>query len=336
MSKKDSEKKFVFKQTLFSGFKEFAAISGSGSERQQRVKEKLRAEHLLLSDVADAFYLLAEQQEDLRALRKIKASLARRLDELEGRARLGRSRRSEIVNTRAQAYGVEAEIELVKNREALSRQLLEFLIGGSVHKIDYGDKPFAELKPVDYYLSRAAMRPDVQAQEESWRVAEKKFAAANGDFFPTITAEGNYYAQRTTSLKNSKWDAQLKVDLPIFKGTETIGAVNEAGAKARQARLQFTRAKRSAALDIRDSYVNFRTAEARARALKKALYAARENCRLQKEDYQLNLVNNLDVLQAIQAMQDSNRNFIHAFYETKRRYWQLRAASGDPGKEGLS
>ena len=45
------ERKFVFSQPLFSGFKEFAAIAGSRSERTQRRHEQARAQHLLHTDV---------------------------------------------------------------------------------------------------------------------------------------------------------------------------------------------------------------------------------------------------------------------------------------------
>ena len=67
---------------------------------------------------------------------------------------------------------------------------------------------------------------------------------------------------------------------------------------------------------------------ARTAALQEALNAAAENYRLQAEDYKLNLVSNLDVLQALQTLQDARREFIHVQHETKRLYWQLQVATG--------
>ena len=50
---------------------------------------------------------------------------------------------------------------------------------------------------------------------------------------------------------------------------------------------------------------------------------------LQRKDYERSLVNNLDVLAAIQMLQDTERNYIHAVYEAKRLYWQLKVAIGE-------
>ncbi len=69
------ERKFVFTQPLFLGFKEFAAMAGTRAERRQRVAEKSRAEHLLLVDVADAVHLLLQQRQDLSALETIRTAL---------------------------------------------------------------------------------------------------------------------------------------------------------------------------------------------------------------------------------------------------------------------
>ena len=113
------ERKFVFSQPLFSGFKEFAAMAGTRAERRQRVAEKARAEHLLFVDVANAFHLLLEQRQDLNTLETIRAALIERLDELKVREQLGRSRPSEVVSAEAQLRRVEAEMELVKSRETV-------------------------------------------------------------------------------------------------------------------------------------------------------------------------------------------------------------------------
>lgn len=332
-----TDRKFVFTQTLFSGFKEFAGISGSKFEHKQHTYEKARAEQLLFSDVADAFYLFKEEREDLAILATIQSILKNRIQELLARVELGRSRRSEVVNTQAQLYQVEAEIELVKSQEALARQLLEFLIGKPLKDVDDSntDNIFsAILKPESDYMANAEARPDVLASQMAWNVAKKMVVIARSGYFPTITAENDYYTHRDTPPTDMEWNAQLKISVPIFDGLETYGEVKEARAKAKEGELQYMRDKRSAVWDIRNAYVSLRASLARSESLKKALDAFEMNYTLQKEDYQLNLVNNLDVLTAIKSLEDSRRNYINAFYETKRFYWQLRVANGEIDHEG--
>ena len=121
----------------------------------------------------------------------------------------------------------------------------------------------------------------------------------------------------------------LKVDVPLFQGGKTVGAVKSAASRARQAKLRFERAAREAALDIRNAYAKLKTTMDRTLALEQALAAAEDNYRLQVEDYRLNLVSNLDVLQALQELQDARRDVISARHEANRLYWQLRVASGE-------
>ena len=323
------QRNFVFTQTLFSGFKEFAGMKGAKLERQQRENELLRARQLLFTDVSGAFYLLIEERKDLEALQRTLAALAGRIEELQARAKLGRSRRSEVVNTQALLYGVQAELESVKAQEAVARQLLEFLTGRPIGEIADSSNAMSPLNPEDFYTSRVAGRPDVQAAAQAAGVAQKQVDIARAGFFPTVSLLGNYYTERNTAPRESRWDAGLSVDVPIFEGGLTYGQYKQAQAQAREAQLRSNLAQRSALQDIRNAYVLYQTDVAAYKTQRKARAASELNFYLQKQDYRYSLVNNLDVLSAIQSLEDTRRNYFHALYEAKRQYWQLRVAAGE-------
>ena len=323
------ERKFTLTQPLFSGFKEFAAMGGSRAERRERTLEKARAEQLLFVDVSDAFYLLREQREDLGTLERIRATLIGRIDELEERQRIGRSRPSEVVSVEAQLRRTEAEMELVRNQETTARQLLEFLTG--LPRVDAVVDPAPALPPLateEAYLQQADARPDVRAAEEAWRVTKAGVGVARAGFWPTLDLENNYYTKRVGNARDIDWDVLLTVDVPLFQGGKTVGAVHEASSLSRQSKLRFDETKRKATLDIRDTYATLRGTIDQHLALERALAAAEENYRLEVQDYRLNLVNNLEVLQALEALQEARRDVIHTTYDAKRKYGQLLAATG--------
>ncbi|MBI3996830.1 MAG: TolC family protein [Candidatus Omnitrophica bacterium] len=323
------ERKFTFSQPLFAGFKEFAAMAGSRAERRERVFQKARAEQLLLVDVADAFYLVLEEQEDLSALETTRMAWLQRVDELKQREQLGRSRRSEVVSAEAQLRRTEAEIERIRGETATAGQLLEFLTGRSpLGPLDEMDATLPELESQEHYVAQAGARADVRAAEEAWRVARREVNVAQAKFFPTVDLDANYYTKRAGVAADVDWDATVTVDVPLFQGGQATGALREATSKARQAKLTFERTQREAVLDIQDLSTRLQAAVARSAALKRALDAAEENYRLQVEDDRLHLVNNLDVLLSLQLLQDAQREFVHARAETKRFFWQLRAATG--------
>ncbi len=333
---KSSGRAFNMTETLFSGFKAFAAIQGSTYEKDQRIQEKIRAEQLLFVDVSNSFYLLLEKRDDLKALYRVKKALISRIEELEAREKLGRSRTSEVVNAKVQLYNTIALIENVKNQEVVARQLLEFLVGGPVGELDDVYSLPYNLQPEEFYVAKSEQRPDIKAAKYAWELSKKNIVVVESDFLPTVSLDSNAYTNRSGSYKGIDWDVMLAVKVPIFEGTEVIGKSKEARLQAHESELTYQRTKRHAPYDIRESYTSLNTAITVARELKNALDAARENFMLQKKDYELSLVSNLEVLTAIQLLRDAERNYIHALYEAKRLYWQLRVSVGDNVKESLN
>lgn len=325
---KSSVRAFNVKQTLFSGFKALAALRGVGQEKKQRTKEKERAEQLLLADVANSYYLLMEVREDIIAREKIRIALRDRVLELRDRERLGRSKPSEVVNAKAQLYSVEADIEVARSQEVIARQLLEFLIGGPAGQLkDTRELPPA-LMPESYYVAMADGRPDVQATKFGWEYYKSAARVQDSYFLPTVDVNGNYYTQRTAFDKGVDWDVTLSVNVPLFDGGLTLGKSQEAWLQADQARLDYHRTRRKAPYDIMDAYTRLRSAMAVHEARHKQYATAKLNYYLQRRDYQRSLVSNLDVLASIQTLQNAQREYIHALYEAKRQYWNLRVAVG--------
>jgi outer membrane protein len=287
-------------------------------------------------DVANAFYLVIQTREDQKALARIRGALTDRVKELRARERLGRSRPSEVVNAKAQLYTVESTIQVVRNQETLSRQLLEFLVGQPVRDlVDPYEVPEA-LDPVECYTMRSDYRPDVQAAKYAWLVAREEYRMVDSDFLPSVNFEANGYTQRTGFYKGVDWDVKLKVDVPIFDGAYTLGRSKQYALMADRKDLEFKRLRRRAPYDIKDAYASLKTALEIHESLRKAYTTAKLNYRLQRKDYSRSLVSNLDVLAAIQTLQDAQRNYIQALYEAKRLYWRLRVAVGEGITERLN
>ena len=324
------ERKFVVTQPLFAGFKEFAAMAGSQAERRQRKQQRVLAELLLLTDVADAFYVLRQQREDLGALDISRAALMERLEELTGRERLGRSRTSEVVSAEAQLHQTESEIAHIRGQETTARQLLEFLTGVSqIDALSDPDPLPALLEEEAAYIAKADRRPDVHIAEDALQIARQQARIAQSRFYPTVSAESNYYTKRVGASAGVDWDALLKIDVPLFQGGQALGAAKEASAQVRIAKLSLAQVRRQAELEIRETYRTLEAALARVHLLTRALAASEETYRLEVEDYRVHLVNHLEVLQALQALQEARRQLIRARSEAKQLSWHLRAAIGE-------
>ena len=324
----EPESKFTFSQPLFSGFKEFAAMAASRAEGRQFRQEESRARQLLLVDVADAFYLYGFYQGHLELTQGIIQALENRTEELKKRVELGRSRQSELAGARSRLRRAEAQVEQTRADLGVARALLEFLTGKEVDSIrddlDVSMTPKTKEELAFYALGRA----DVLAGREALTAARKKVGVAQAGYWPSISVEGNSYTQKTA--KNpSDWDVTLKMSVPIFQGTQTLGEVHEASALAAEAELESSETTRRALMEIRQAYVQWESSYNRVAALKKAVDAAEENYQLQSSDYRVSMVNNLDVLQALAELEDVRRDYIGAVTDMKRFYWNFKVKTGD-------
>ena len=334
------ENKFIFSQPLFSGFKDFAGMGANRAERRQRTQQMRRAQQLLFTDVSDAFYLFLSYQEDILALETTQGALSERIEELKRREDLGRSRPSEVASAEVLLNRNEAEIELVRAQREVSGQLLEFLTGQKIEKVQDSEDEFRHSEErsdeeshqeeiLRFAQNDASSRADVLAAKEAWTAAQKKITVARAGWWPIAGLDGNYYTKRVGNSSDVTWDFTFKVDVPIFDGGETFGAVREAQSLASQAQLSLQETQRNAVLEIRNAATRFQTALKRRDALKRALEAAEKNYQMQKEDYQKSLVNNLDVLDSLRDLQSVRRDYISARFDAKRMYWSLKVAAGE-------
>lgn len=328
------EAKFTFSQPLFSGFKEFAAMAGSKAEERQRRQEDLRARQLLFTDVADAFYYYDLYQEQLRSTQSIVQALSDRMAELQKRVDLGRSRTSELASAESRLRKAEADVEQTKSDMTVARELLEFLTGTALEAIQDEASPVFAVKTEQELAGYAGQRPDVIAAREAVAVADRKVAVARAGFWPTVGLDGNYYTKKIIA-SSSDWDVTLKVAVPLFQGGDNVGKLNEASALAEEAKLTLSETQRKALLDVRQAYSRREASVRRDEALKKALDAAHRNYQLQADDYRNNLVNNLDVLQALADLEDVRRSAISAATDVQRFYWQFKVKTGDISHDAL-
>ncbi|MCX6340420.1 MAG: TolC family protein [Candidatus Aureabacteria bacterium] len=327
------DRAFVFQQTLFSGFKDFALMNASRYEKKQRQQEKERAEQLLFGDVSDSFYLFLQQQEDLEALQSILQALSDRVQELTKRIELGRSRKSEVAMVRVQIFSIQADIETAKGQRDLARELLEFYVGTPVREVVEPGDILASIKPIDHFSALARKRADILAAENAVGAARENIVAARSGYLPTVNVIGEGFTARDTFPQNPKWDAAIAVNVPLFTGTGVLGDVKQAKARERQNELQLQLTGRQSQTEVLEAYTVLQYALTRRALLFKALDAAGENYTLQRQDYERNQVNNLDVLTAIQSLLDQKRNLIQASSIAKRAYWRLCVAAGQTVKD---
>lgn len=325
------EKRFVITQPIFQGFKALGAISGAGSLRQSRVFDRKRAEHLLFLEVASAFYSRNRYARELEIKKGILKLLEERVKELSDWEKIGKSRPSEVVTAKSRTNNLEADLAETQGAWIIQTRVLEFLTGTSLEErlLEDSDVPTQDQLPLGDLLKNLGERADVASSLESLKTSKRNIVIAQSRLWPAVSFENNLYEQREGSQAGTSWDALVKVDVPLFQGGGAIGEIVAARSDYKTAKLTYEKTRREAELDLKKTYASWNTAQKRFQALEEAVKTSEENYRLQKEDYEKNLVSNLDVLQALESLNETRTKYNQIHYELKEDYWALQVARGN-------
>ncbi len=321
-------KRLVFSQPLFSGFREIAALTGSGADKKAQHMKYKRAQELLFIDVMESYYTLLNGQKDVETLYAVHRLMSERMKDLRERVGLGRSRESELKTSLADIKILESDLVDAKRAVTASRNLLEFYIGEEVEGVSLADEN-GERSDVLLKPGAEQARSDVIQAHEEMVFAQNKRVAANATLLPVITLDGNYYTQRVGFQSTNDWDVTLKFDIPVFEVGDALGEIKEADAMNEQARLLYEWKKRQALLEARDAFEQFESDRESEEALSDASRASDENYLILQKEFSTSLVNNLEVLDALRRYQDTQRRYERVRYDAKKSYWRLKLALGE-------
>jgi outer membrane protein len=159
------ESKFTINQPLFQGFKAIGALTGAGSYRREQTEAWIRAKELLYTDVARAFYNVLRYEKDIQINQGIHELLGKRIQELEEREKIGRSRMSEVLTAQTNLNVLEADLAAARGALATARYMLEFLTGTDMegHKLAEETMEEVSSRTLTEHLKSAATRSDVKA-----------------------------------------------------------------------------------------------------------------------------------------------------------------------------
>ena len=278
--------------------------------------------------VIGSYYNLSVAQMDLKNLDELLKFSRERVKEIKERTTIGRSRRGELVEAQAQLLAAESQYHQGQMNLQEAERNFEFftqLKPGEIGPLEEVPKVSGSLQD---YLQKLNDRPDIQANQQLSRVAERNISIARGGHLPSVDLTGNYYFDRTGILATAEWDVGVAVVVPIFQGGAVKAATREAVEGKRIAELNSSEALRAAQRDLAVNYQNHLQLQEQVKTLKEAVERAQEAYRLNKKDYQNGLVTNLDVLQSLNVYIETRRTYNNVFANSHMTFRNLEALIG--------
>jgi outer membrane protein len=325
--KDQSTTKLSISQPLFRGFRDFAALKLNQNLITSQKLSYQWAAYQLYQDTANAFYLVLSLENDITILRKEADLYDKRITELRSRVAIGRSRSTEVLTVQVSRATLMAQLEQVKSQLSTARELLSFLTGLSPSaELSDPDKIPSSIGSFESYGAKLPARPDIKAATARMEAAQNNVDIARGAYLPSADISADYYLSRPKgTLQNSEWDATITATLPIFTGGLNTSRHAEAESLLRQSRNDLEQVKRLASQDLRTTYQRLTYDISQVKEFTNAVDLARRNYIAVSNDYDLGLVANLDVLQAVTSYQDVERSLNRSVYALKADMISLMA-----------
>lgn len=305
------------RQPIITGANEIVGFKGATHEIRMRRYELALDAGILLNEVAYGYYRIVQLEQSLQNSTQVRDLYRKTILELNRRVAVGRSRRSELLRTSEQLYRIEAQIR--QNQTDLHEARLAFhaLTGAPVDVTlpegnDLADPAFAP----DAVTSLIEKRWDIRAAQERIKIADAAMWGSIGEYLPSVFLEGSYRLWAKREQYGPEYYGALGFEVPLVAGA-VPGRVEEMKSVKRQAELTLSAGRKNAEKEIRDAYQAWKSSSDETAFYRNALAASEENHRTIMEEYRLNLVTILDVITALESLQNTRNDYERVLLQHK-------------------
>jgi outer membrane protein TolC len=224
---------------------------------------------------------------------------------------------------RAQVEMQAQQQRLVTVRNDLDKQKLQLarIIGLPVgqefslaQKIPYTPPPALTLE--DAIVQALRDRPDYAAAQARVRAADYSVHASESERLPRVAFNGDYgVIGRTLSNAHGTFTAAGSVTVPIFEGGRIRGDVEQSQAAFNQRKAEADDLRGRIEYEVRAAFLDLNSAAEQVRVATSTLDLANQTLTQAQDRFRAGVTNNLEVVQAQEAVANSDENFISSTLE---------------------
>ena len=316
-------------QSLFSGGAAYHGLKAADYAHEAASFERKQSELDLYEEVATAFYQLLILKSDVANLKEQEDLLRKRLDFLRQRARIGRTKSSDVLAARSQLARVSAQLLGARSEFRVADNRFRWLTGLkdlSELRDEWQDKP---LSVPQRETAELMQLPLIQAREADLEAAGHLEGVAFGAYLPSAALEGNYYLDRAGIISQSKWDVNLTLRWELYSGGNTLAQRRIRAAEKSLTELRLADDRKRLRTDFEAKSEQVRLRIETVAALEEAERLAKRNYELQQQEFRRGLVSNLDVLQALDDYLTTRRTLARERFNARLDWVRLQLLTGE-------
>jgi outer membrane protein TolC len=227
----------------------------------------------------------------------------------------------DVLRAQVQLETEQQQLIVLRNDHAKQKLSLARAIGIDPRQpIELSDRvAYHALEPLsaDDALNRAlGQRGDLLAATALVNAAQAERFSAQSGRLPTLSVSGNYGpVGQTTSGALITYALGAEVHVPIFEGGVAHARTLQADAELKQRRAQLDDLKRQVQYEVQTALLDLGAADERVRVAQHTVTLAKDTQQQAQDRFRAGVANNLEVVQAQEAVARANEVFISSVYE---------------------
>ena len=279
-----------------------------------------------LQVIADSSHVDAQEAQ----VRIAKALYDQAVDQLQA----GTAPKIDVTRTEVQLHTEEYNLSIANNIFAIAKLALGRAIGLPLgQQFELADQlPYFNINPpsLDDALRMAYQsRSDFRAALDSQKAAAQALAAAKGDRYPVVAANGYYGdAGETFGHSHGVFEFQGGVSIPVFTGGRIKGDITQAEAQLRQRKAETENLRGQIDYDVRSAFLNLNAAREQVDVATRNVALANENLARSKDRFSSGVTDSVEVVQSEQSLASANDQYIASIYSHNFAKLSLARALG--------
>ncbi|MEK5756469.1 TolC family outer membrane protein [Acinetobacter sp. YWS30-1] len=330
----------LFRWDAWQGYKQ-VKTSVELSEVNLRLQKQ---QHIL--QVAEAYFNVLRQQSLTTAYLQEEQALSEQLRMMNAKLREGLVARSDVSEANAQYQSAQANRISTQVQLVLAQEQLAQLIGPYQENLAVLREDFQFQKPVPSNIGSWTELAQNQNLEILQARLQKRYSedakrVEQAALYPQVEAVGTYgYLKQTPETvlsTNGDFDQiGVEVNWNLFTGGRTQKSIRQAGVNVQRSEAQLDAAIRKANTDVKQSYLQVETDEAKLNARKAAMQSSDIVSQASRAQYQEGLKTMVDVLLAQRNAFSAKTDYLNAKYDYLLHVLQLQASVGQLTEKELA
>lgn len=329
---------------LYTGGKVEGNIDVAKLGKTNAQEDILRVEQATKYSAIEGYYGLLAYEELQGVYHEAVDNLQGHLDNVQAQYNVGTKAKVDVLSSDVSLANAKTTAITADNNVAIAESNLNNILGLPLetklnladHQLPFDTYNISLQEATDYAMK---YRPEVLQAAIAVQQAERNIDIADAGNKPTVAITGgNNWADNTfpgIDANKRSWNIGAGVTYNFYDGGATKAKVNQAKQDLLVARETEQKTREAVQLEVKQAYLNIRSAAQKVEETQTVVDQAHENYRIQNIRYQAGVGINLDVLDAQLSLNEAQVNHIQALYDYNVGIAKLEQVMGVDVESGV-